>query len=90
MLVLLRKVLELPEVHMSAGKWDELPYARVSFVVMRQYKEVFLKHDKHRVACFFDKVCTSHARMAVDAVLPHELIATALKGKHDEAAELMW
>ena len=35
----LRKVLELPEVYMSAYKWDELPYARVASTAMRQYKE---------------------------------------------------
>ena len=35
----LRKVLELPEVYMSARKWDELPYARVASTAMRQYKE---------------------------------------------------
>ncbi|KAJ1286102.1 hypothetical protein BS78_03G327600 [Paspalum vaginatum] len=89
-LVPLRKVLELPEVYMSAGKWDDLPYERVPSVAMHQYKEVFQKRDKTRVAGFYDEVRTGHARMAAGAVLPHELIAAALKGEHDEAAELQW
>ncbi|TVU42357.1 hypothetical protein EJB05_08759, partial [Eragrostis curvula] len=89
-LVPLRKALELPEAYMSAGKWDELPYGRVSSVAMRQYKDAFLKHDKGRVAGFFDEVRTGHATMAVDAVLPHELVAAALKGEHDESANLQW
>ncbi|RLN03984.1 hypothetical protein C2845_PM13G08350 [Panicum miliaceum] len=89
-LVPLRKALELPEVYMCACKFEDLPYARVASVAMRKYKEVFQKHDKHRVTSFFDEVRTSHARMPADGVLPHELIAAALKGEHDEAAELQW
>ncbi|CAL4886230.1 unnamed protein product [Urochloa decumbens] len=89
-LVPLRKALELPEVYMCACKFEELPYARVASVAMRKYKEVFQKHDKHRVSTFFDEVRTGHARMPADGVLPHELIAAALKGEHDEAAELQW
>ncbi|KAG2593645.1 hypothetical protein PVAP13_5NG012551 [Panicum virgatum] len=89
-LVPLRKALELPEVYMCACKFEELPYARVASVAMRKYKEVFQKHDKHRVTSFFDEVRTGHARMPADGVLPHELIAAALKGEHDEAAELQW
>ncbi|EES01714.1 hypothetical protein SORBI_3003G347400 [Sorghum bicolor] len=89
-LVPLRKALELPEVYMSAGKLDDLPYERVASVAMQRYKEAFQKRDKPRVAGFFDEVRTGHARMAAGAVLPHELIAAALKGEHDEAKELQW
>jgi hypothetical protein len=89
-LVPLRKVLELPEVYMSAGQWDELPYARVASVAMNKYKEVFQKRDKPRVVGFFDEVRTGRARVAAGAVLPHDLIAAALKGEHDEAADLQW
>ncbi|KAF0923238.1 hypothetical protein E2562_003447 [Oryza meyeriana var. granulata] len=89
-LVPLRKVLELPEVYMTACKWEQLPYARVASVAMRQYKEAFEKHDKSGVAGFLDEVRTGHARVPVDAALPHELVAAALKGEHDEAAELQW
>ncbi|KAK3123163.1 hypothetical protein QOZ80_8AG0625030 [Eleusine coracana subsp. coracana] len=89
-LVPLRKALELPEAYMSAGKWDELPYARVASVAMRQYKDVFAKHDKKRVAGFFDEVRTGNATVAADAVLPHDLVSAALKGEDDEAADLQW
>ncbi|RCV30578.1 hypothetical protein SEVIR_6G117100v4 [Setaria viridis] len=89
-LVPLRKALDLPEVYMCSCKFKELPYARVASVAMRKYKEVFQKHDKHRVTSFFDEVRTGHARMPADGVLPHELITGALKGEHDEVAELQW
>ncbi|KAI4989040.1 hypothetical protein ZWY2020_036357 [Hordeum vulgare] len=86
----LRKVLELPEVYMSAGKWDELPYARVASRAMRQYKLAFDKHDKSGVAGFYDEVRAGLTRIPADAVLPHEILAGALKGEHDESAELQW
>uniref|UniRef100_A0ACD5WYB0 Uncharacterized protein n=1 Tax=Avena sativa TaxID=4498 RepID=A0ACD5WYB0_AVESA len=86
----LRKVLELPEVYMTAGKWDELPYARVASLAMRQYKEAFQKHDKSGVAGFFDEVRAGLAQIPAGAVLPHEIVAAALKGEHDESAELQW
>ncbi|KAF7059931.1 hypothetical protein CFC21_066769 [Triticum aestivum] len=86
----LRKVLELPEVYMSARKWDELPYARVASRAMRQYKQAFDKHDKSGVAGFYDEVRAGLTRIPADAVLPHEILAAALKGEHDESAELQW
>ncbi|KAJ1283550.1 hypothetical protein BS78_03G137000 [Paspalum vaginatum] len=89
-LVPLRKALDLPEVYMCARKFEELPYERVASVAMSKYKDVFQKHDKRSLTGFFDEVRTGHARMPADAVLPHELIAAALKGEHDEAAELQW
>ncbi|CAM0872035.1 unnamed protein product [Alopecurus aequalis] len=89
-LVPLRKVLELPEVYMTTGKWDELPYARVGSLAMRQYKEAFQNHDKSGVAGFFDEVRAGLAKISVDAVLPHEIVTAALKGEHDESSELQW
>uniref|UniRef100_A0A0E0M2Z3 Uncharacterized protein n=1 Tax=Oryza punctata TaxID=4537 RepID=A0A0E0M2Z3_ORYPU len=89
-LVPLRKVLELPEVYMTAGKWEQMPYARVASVAMRQYKGAFEKHDKSGVAGFLDEVRTGHARVHVGAAMPHELVSAALNGEHDEAAELQW
>ncbi|KAK3043403.1 hypothetical protein RJ639_001982 [Escallonia herrerae] len=53
-LVPLHKVLELPEVYMSANKWDTLPYPRVPSVAMRNYKELFLQHDNARFREYLD------------------------------------
>ena len=44
----LHKVLELPEVYMSANMWETLPYNRVPSMAMKNYKEHFLKHDNKR------------------------------------------
>ncbi|KAK2636883.1 hypothetical protein Ddye_031675 [Dipteronia dyeriana] len=54
-LVPLRKVLELPEVYMTANKSDLLPYNRVPSVAMEIYKDKFLKHDENDSINFLDK-----------------------------------
>lgn len=47
-LLLLRKVLELPEVYTGANDWGSIPYGRVASVVMNLYKERSRNHDKDR------------------------------------------
>jgi hypothetical protein len=82
-LVSLRKAFELYEAYMSAGKWDEIPYDRIAYVVMHQYKDV-----KQSVADIFDKVCTYGATMAAGIVVPHDLVTVALKSEDDMALKL--
>ncbi|CAM0884872.1 unnamed protein product [Alopecurus aequalis] len=89
-LVPLRKVLELPEVYMSAGMWDKLPYARVASVAMRRYKAQFKKHDEERFAKYLEDVESGKAKIAAGALLPHEIAAPAYRGEHDEVSELQW
>ncbi|GKV19028.1 hypothetical protein SLEP1_g29328 [Rubroshorea leprosula] len=47
-LVPLHKALQLLEVYMSANEWNALPYNRVTSVAMKNYKGLFVKHDKER------------------------------------------
>lgn len=85
-LVPLRSALELPEVYMSAGRWDSLPYNRVASVAMKNYKKLFLKHDATRFSEYLEKVRQGKAKVAAGALLPHKIIADA----GDEVAELQW
>ncbi|KAM0847088.1 hypothetical protein ACQ4PT_055242 [Festuca glaucescens] len=89
-LVPLRKVLELPEVYMSAGKWDELPYTRVASVAMRRYKSLFEKHDEERFAKYLEDVESGKAKISAGALLPHEIAAPAYRGEDDQVSELQW
>ncbi|KAJ3676514.1 hypothetical protein LUZ60_003926 [Juncus effusus] len=89
-LVPLRKVLELPEVYMSAKQWKELPYHRVASVAMKRYKKLFLKHDESRFNSYLEKVKSGDAKIAAGALLPHEIAAPAYRGEDDEVAELQW
>ncbi|WVZ79336.1 hypothetical protein U9M48_026927 [Paspalum notatum var. saurae] len=89
-LVPLRKVLELPEVYMSAQRWSELPYTRVASVAMRRYKTLFKKHDEERFSKYLEDVEAGKAKIAAGALLPHEIAAAAYRGEKDDVSELQW
>ncbi|KAF8687801.1 hypothetical protein HU200_042737 [Digitaria exilis] len=90
-LVPLRKVLELPEVYMSAQRWSELPYTRVASVAMRRYKSLFKKHDEARFGKYLEDVEAGKAKIAAGALLPHEIAAAAYRGEGgDDVSELQW
>ncbi|XP_051225879.1 uncharacterized protein [Lolium perenne] len=89
-LVPLRKILELPEVYMSAQLWSNLPYTRVASVAMRRYKSLFKKHDEVRFAKYLEDVEAGKAKIAAGALLPHEIAAAAYRGEDDDVSELQW
>ncbi|KAK3132112.1 hypothetical protein QOZ80_6AG0515970 [Eleusine coracana subsp. coracana] len=89
-LVPLRKVLELPEVYMSAQRWSELPYTRVASVAMKRYKGLFKKHDETRFGKYLEDVEAGKAKIAAGALLPHEIAAAAYRGEDDNVSELQW
>ncbi|XP_070042271.1 uncharacterized protein [Nicotiana tomentosiformis] len=89
-LVPLHKALELPEVYMSAKKWNSLPYNRVASVAMKNYKELFLKHDEERFNKYLEDVKSGKAKIAAGALLPHEIIEALSDGDGGEVAELQW
>ncbi|CAK9160062.1 unnamed protein product [Ilex paraguariensis] len=89
-LVPLHKVLELPEVHMSAKLWETIPYNRVASVAMKNYKEIFLRHDNQRFKEYLDNVKCGKATIAAGALLPHEIIASSKDGDGGQVAELQW
>ncbi|XBI40003.1 hypothetical protein VPH35_124668 [Triticum aestivum] len=89
-LVPLRKVLELPEVYMSAQRWSELPYTRVASVAMRRYKVLFKKHDGERFDKYLEDVEAGKAKISAGALLPHEIAAAAYRGEDDDVSELQW
>ncbi|CAN0901460.1 Uncharacterized protein L728 [Linum grandiflorum] len=90
-LVPLHKALQLPEVYMSAGEWNTLPYGRVPSVAMKKYKDHFIKHDKERFEEYLENVKNGKAKIAAGALLPHEIISQLEDYKDGGAvAELQW
>ncbi|CAL5085398.1 unnamed protein product [Urochloa decumbens] len=89
-LVPLRKVLELPEVYMSAQRWSELAYTRVASVAMRRYKALFKKHDEARFGKYLEDVEAGKAKIAAGALLPHEIAHAAFAGEADDVSDLQW
>lgn len=89
-LVPLHEALQLPEVFMSANKWNSLPYNRVASVAMKNYKELFVKHDKERFDGYLEDVKSGKAKIAAGALLPHEIIKALEDEDNGEVAELQW
>ncbi|KAK8508285.1 hypothetical protein V6N13_055733 [Hibiscus sabdariffa] len=89
-LVPLHKALELPEVYMSANKWNTLPYNRVASVAMKNYKALFKEHDSERFQEYLEQVKTGKAKIAAGALLPHEIIGSLEDKDGEEVAELQW
>ncbi|KAF8018367.1 hypothetical protein BT93_H3298 [Corymbia citriodora subsp. variegata] len=89
-LVPLRRVLELPEVYMSAGRWGDIPYNRVASVAMKLHKDKFLKHDGERFQSYLADVKSGKATIAAGALLPHEIVASLDDPDRGEVAELQW
>lgn len=91
-LVPLRKVLELPELYMSDKRWNELPYNRVASVAMRLYMKRFFKHDEERFKKYLEDVKCRKSTISAGALLPHEIIESAIDGTEAEAevADLQW
>ncbi|KAK2647264.1 hypothetical protein Ddye_022459 [Dipteronia dyeriana] len=89
-LVPLHKALQLPEVFMSANEWNALPYGRVPSVAMKNYKDLFEKHDKERFEAYLEKVKSGEAKIAAGALLPHEIVKSANTDSLGEVAELQW
>ncbi|KAK4856640.1 hypothetical protein QYF36_019595 [Acer negundo] len=89
-LVPLHKALQLPEVFMSANEWNALPYGRVPSVAMKNYKNLFEKHDKERFEADLEKVKSREAKIAAGALLPHEIVKSANEDSLGEVAELQW
>eukprot|EP01018_Ginkgo_biloba_P017174 Gb_38039 [translate_table: standard] len=92
-LVPLRKALQLPEVYMCANLWSQLPYNRVASVAMKNYKDLFLKHDSERFSSYLQEVAEGKKKIAAGALLPHEIIQQAVQSTTESSAsvaELQW
>jgi len=91
-LVPLRCALKLPEVFISARAWDSVAYTRVASVAMKNYKDLFLKHDADRFNAYLADVKSGKKRIAAGALLPHEIIASlGDDGENDGGvADLQW
>ncbi|XP_047056847.1 uncharacterized protein LOC124663158 [Lolium rigidum] len=85
----LRHALNLPEIFISARAWGKVLYTRVASVAMKNYKDLFIKHDQDRFNSFLADVKTGKAKIASGALLPHQILESALEDD-DEVADLQW
>uniref|UniRef100_A0A804P993 DUF2828 domain-containing protein n=1 Tax=Zea mays TaxID=4577 RepID=A0A804P993_MAIZE len=89
-LVPLRRALKLPEVFISAHAWESVRYTRVASVAMKNYTDLFLKHDADRFNTYLADVKSGKKRIATGALLPHEIIASLENDSGGEVVDLQW
>ncbi|XP_030923505.1 uncharacterized protein LOC115953628, partial [Quercus lobata] len=89
-LVPLHKVLEIPEVYMSANMWETLPYNRVPSMAMKNYKSHFLRHNNNRFHKYLNDVKRGDSTIAAGTLLPHEIIESLKDSDGGEVAKLQW
>ncbi|KAI4978014.1 uncharacterized protein LOC123404569 [Hordeum vulgare subsp. vulgare] len=90
-MVPLRAALKLPEVFISARAWESVVYTRVASVAMKNYKDLFLKHDAERFNAYLADVKSGKKRIAAGALLPHQIIESLGEdGDDGGVADLQW
>jgi hypothetical protein len=89
-LVPLRRALMLPEVFISARAWGSVAYKRVASVAMKNYKDLFLKHDAERFGLYLADVEAGKAKIAAGALLPHEILESIDDASGGSVANLQW
>ncbi|CAD6247852.1 unnamed protein product [Miscanthus lutarioriparius] len=87
-LVPLRRTLKLSEVFISTCAWESVAYMRVASVAMKNYKELFLKHDTDRFNSYLTDVKSSKKRITICTLLPHKIITSL--GDDGNMADLQW
>lgn len=95
MLSILRKALEVPEVHMCAKRWDEIEFAKVPSLCLDRNKRAFLNETKEGNVAYLDDAdrvaCREHllativekgvAALKGKQLFPHELVGRVVQGR---------
>jgi hypothetical protein len=60
------------EVFISVCAWETVVYTHIASVAMKNYKELFLKHDADCFNAYLAHVKSGKKRIATGALLPHK------------------
>lgn len=98
MLASLRAYLDVTEVYMSDGRWEEINYGKVASRANILYRNAFLQHDKVRRKNYLEAVRENKAVMHAGVLMPHEIVAQYASyaswkmtvGMEDAALEALW
>ena len=98
MLASLRVYLDVTEVYMSDGRWEEINYSKVASRANILYRNAFIRHDGVRRKDYLEAVRENKAVMHAGVLMPHEIVTryasyTSWKmtvGAEDAALEALW
>ncbi|CAL1711833.1 unnamed protein product [Somion occarium] len=77
-LTALRKVIAVPEPLMSANRWKEIIYSRVSSQCMKNNMTRFYEHDPEGFEKYMMRVESGSRKISGATLMPHELLIDAV------------
>ncbi|KAF8522189.1 hypothetical protein BU17DRAFT_45135 [Hysterangium stoloniferum] len=75
----LRRALQIPEVAMSARRWDQVKYTRVPSRCMHINKKLFSTHDPERFSQYLLDVAVGKKKISGATLLPNEMLREAYR-----------
>ena len=81
----LRAYLNVVEVKMSANRWDDIDYSKVTSRANLIYGRAFLKNDEMRRRDFLNKLVRGEEKIHVDTLFPSDIVS-----KYYERGSYRW
>jgi len=86
-----REHLNVVERYMCSMNWDQINFAHVPSVAMKNYRKAFLAHEEERFNKYLADVKSGKTKINAGQVFPHQLVKYYLDGGlYDETIELQW
>ncbi|KAK0228560.1 hypothetical protein IW262DRAFT_1309969 [Armillaria fumosa] len=79
----LRTASEIPETYMSANRWNEIRYTRVSSLCMKNNSELFFKHDPEGFQDYMIDVESGKKTISGASLMPNEILHQIVKSSSD-------
>lgn len=70
----LRKYIDVVEVKMSEGRWEDIDYSQVPSLAMKNYRNAFRNRDGARFEEFINKVATGEEKINASTLYPYNII----------------
>lgn len=87
----MRKYLNLIEIKMSQGRWDEIEYSMIGSKAMLRYKRAFERHDEKRFSEFIANVINGSETMNMSVATPCDILSKVMCNRSNTAAyDAMW
>lgn len=74
----LRNKINVLEVKMSAGKWDEIDFSKLPAKASLLYKDAFKKHEPVKYQAFIDSIQKGETAVKSATLYPYELVKRAM------------
>jgi hypothetical protein len=74
----LRKYLDVTEIKMSDGAWDQINYEHVPSRAMMIYRKAFLNHDQERFETYLAAVQKGEAKIHSGTLYPYDIVEKIL------------